>query len=144
MATRLKDPKDLPAAGLDLGSSLVGKKQNLDPLEKIPIDQIPELPVAKSDVNIFDLGKLFIIESLKTLTILNLKGGGKMDLKNFFVGMVSRWIFKIAGGALMYAGITTADGLFPLIGGAVSILIGIITSLVQHKRAIETDPVSLK
>jgi|GEM_PF-3201254 len=63
-------------------------------------------------------------------------------IQNFIVGMIFRWIMKIGGTFLVSAGFSSADltqKLTEIIGGFVAIGIGIVVSLFQHKKALETD-----
>jgi hypothetical protein len=61
------------------------------------------------------------------------------SLKPFLVGLFSRWIFKLAGGFLIGLGYTADSGM-ELTVGIITFVLGIIISLVQHNKAINTDP----
>ena len=58
-------------------------------------------------------------------------------LKNFFGGMVVRWVLKIGGGFLLNLGISEKS-VAEVVGAGVAILVGLLISLFQHKKAIET------
>ena len=60
-------------------------------------------------------------------------------LKGYFIPILVRWVAKIGGTWLVTAG-WGEDDLRMIIGGVLSIIIGIIVSLVNHKSASKKDP----
>jgi hypothetical protein len=53
--------------------------------------------------------------------------------------MVFRWILKIGGGFLLSVGVSESS-LAEIVGAVVSIGLGLIISLFQQKKAINTPP----
>ena len=63
--------------------------------------------------------------------------------KNYFVGIIFRWIAKIGGGVLLTIGITQ-NSWEEILGAIVSIIVGIVTSLVQNKKIALTPSDSFR
>jgi len=57
------------------------------------------------------------------------------DIKKFLTGILVRWILKLGGAWLLTIGVGT-DTVEEIIGGILAILIGMIISLFQTKKAI--------
>ncbi len=65
------------------------------------------------------------------------------EVKGFMTQMIFRWLLKIVGGYFTINGIMTPDindALMQLSAGVAAILIGVIISLTQHKKAINQLP----
>lgn len=62
------------------------------------------------------------------------------SLKGFVLPFVVRWILKIGGTYLATIGISE-NSVYEVVGGIVAVLIGLVISLFNHKKAIKT-PVS--
>ena len=61
------------------------------------------------------------------------------DLKGFLARMIFRWLLKIAGGYFAINGALSPDlnnALLQVAGGLSAIIVGVIISLSQHKKAI--------
>jgi len=57
------------------------------------------------------------------------------DIKKFLTGIIVRWILKLAG--MWFVTIGVASGTIEeIIGGIIAILIGMLVSLFQQKKAI--------
>ena len=61
------------------------------------------------------------------------------ELKKFLVGFLVRWILKIAGTYFVTIGIQQ-NTIEETVGGLVAIILGIIVSLIQQKKALDTPP----
>jgi hypothetical protein len=59
------------------------------------------------------------------------------DLKEFITGFIVRWLLKIGGGFFLAMGIS-ADSVTIIVSSIVSILAGLLISLLQHEKAINT------
>jgi hypothetical protein len=59
------------------------------------------------------------------------------QIKQFIVGFIVRWILKIGGAWLATIGIQQGT-IEEIVGGLIAIIIGIIISLFQTKKALET------
>jgi len=59
------------------------------------------------------------------------------DIKQFLTGMIVRWILKVGGSTLGTIGVTSGD-LMEIVGGILAILIGLIISIFQQKKAVNT------
>jgi len=62
------------------------------------------------------------------------------DIKNYIVGFIVRWIMKIGGGYLLAHGISQ-NSVEEIAGAVVGILIGLIISMFQHKKAVSESPI---
>ena len=61
------------------------------------------------------------------------------DLKGFLTQMIFRWLLKIVGGYFAINGMVTPDirsALMQLSAGVTAILIGVVISISQHKKAV--------
>lgn len=94
-----------------------------------------ENPTGKLDtgLNIFEWIKAKIYTTKK-----NTEAKMIDTLKNFIVGFVTRWVLKIGGGFLLAVGINDGKA-EEIIGALVSIVVGLVISLFQQKKALETD-----
>lgn len=61
------------------------------------------------------------------------------SLKGFITGILFRWIMKIGGTWLATIGLESGK-VEELIGGIVMVLIGLVVSLIQQKKAVFTPP----
>ena len=59
------------------------------------------------------------------------------ELKNFITGFAFRWILKVGGTYLATIGIQSST-VEEIVGGIVAILFGVIVSLFQTKKALNT------
>lgn len=64
------------------------------------------------------------------------------DLKNFLIGFIVRWLLKIGGGFFLSLGVSE-NSLTVTVSAIVSIILGLVISLLQHTKAINT-PVEKK
>lgn len=64
------------------------------------------------------------------------------EIKSFLVGFIVKWLLQIGGTFFLTIGVQQQT-IEEIIGGLVAILSGIVVSLIQHKKAINT-PVPLK
>ena len=65
------------------------------------------------------------------------------ELKGFMTQMIFRWLLKIVGGYIAINGIVNPDinnALMQLAAGVSAILVGMIISISQHKKAINQLP----
>jgi|WetSurMetagenome_2_1015567.scaffolds.fasta_scaffold562859_2 hypothetical protein len=65
------------------------------------------------------------------------------DLKGFLTQMIFRWLLKIVGGYFAINGVLNpdlTDALTQLAAGVSAILIGVIISITQHKKALDQVP----
>jgi hypothetical protein len=65
------------------------------------------------------------------------------DLKGFLTQMIFRWLLKIIGGYFAINGIVStdiSDALMQLSAGVAAILIGVVISISQHKKAVALTP----
>ena len=58
------------------------------------------------------------------------------SLKGFIVPFLVRWVLKIGGTYLATIGISDGS-VEEIVGGIVAVLIGLIISLFNHKKAVE-------
>lgn len=114
--------------GFDLKSVeyLVPKELNTVP--------VPNKIIPDTSLNFF--------EKIKAKFFINkFEGEIKMwnTLKNFLIQKILQWLLKIAGGFFLAVGISQ-NSIEEIISAIVSILIGIIYSLITHKKIALTDP----
>lgn len=64
------------------------------------------------------------------------------ETRSFLTGFAVRWVLKIAGTYFATIGIENRT-LEEIIGGLLAIISGIVISLFQHKKALETNPSTL-
>jgi len=60
-------------------------------------------------------------------------------IKNFLVAKIVQWLLKVGSGVLLTLGITQ-NSIEEIVGAIVSLLLGIIYSLITHKKVALTDP----
>ena len=63
--------------------------------------------------------------------------GSFEDLKPFIVGFLTRWVLKIGGGYFLSVGVSESS-VEKIVGSVVAIIVGLIISLKNQKKAIET------
>ena len=61
------------------------------------------------------------------------------DLKGYLTGFAVRWVLKTGGGFFLSYGVTN-DNVTIIVTSIVSVLIGLIVSLIQHKQAVAQTP----
>jgi len=60
-------------------------------------------------------------------------------IKSFLIAKIVQWLLKVGAGVLLTLGISQ-NSLEEIVGGIVSLLIGIIYSLLTHKKIALTNP----
>ena len=96
--------------------------------------------------------RLFSVEQTisNTVTLANTVSQGvrPMDssfletVKGFLSGMLVRWLLKIGGGFLLSVGLTEGS-VTEIAGAVVAIVVGLVISLLQQKKAVlQTPPVA--
>ena len=58
------------------------------------------------------------------------------DIKKFLTGIIVRWILKLAGAWLLTIGIGSGT-VGEIVGGILAILLGMVISIFQTKKAID-------
>lgn len=56
--------------------------------------------------------------------------------KGFIIGFVVRWLLVIGGTIFADAGVSEED-LVKIVGGVLAILVSLVISLIQHKKAVD-------
>lgn len=64
------------------------------------------------------------------------------ELKSFLVGFIVKWLLQIGGTFFLTIGVQQQT-IEEIVGGLVAIVTGLIVSLIQHKKAMNT-PVPMK
>lgn len=105
------------------------KKYN-KPLKEVPVTPKPEPPKNNFIDNIRAKFYNKAIEEQKKMW---------NTIKKFIVEKLVQWLLKIAGGFFLSIGISQ-NSVEEIIGAIVSILLGIIYSLVTHKKVALSDP----
>ena len=59
------------------------------------------------------------------------------ELKNFITGFLFRWVLKIGGTYFATIGIENGT-IEQIVGGLIAIIFGIVVSLLQTKKALDT------
>jgi hypothetical protein len=59
------------------------------------------------------------------------------DIKGFITGFIVRWLLKIGGGFFLSIGISN-DSITLIISSVVSIVAGLLISIFQHNKAINS------
>ena len=127
--------------------------KQIDPITELPVKDykpnyknnferttLEEIPVAENPTDKLDTS-LNIFEWIKAKIYTTKKEAEtKMidTLKNFIVGFVTRWILKIGGGFLLSVGLASGK-VEEIVGAIVSIVVCLLISLFQQKKALETD-----
>lgn len=57
------------------------------------------------------------------------------ELKEFITGFIVRWLLKVGGGFLLAMGISN-DSVTIMVSSVVSIVVGLLISLLQHSKAL--------
>ena len=81
-------------------------------------------------------------EILVSLLISYLKtniGDSVENIKDYIVGILLRWVLKIGGTWLASIGVSEGD-IASIIGGIVAVIVGVIISLFQQKKAVNAEP----
>lgn len=60
-------------------------------------------------------------------------------IKGFVIGFVVRWLLMIGGALFAEAGVTEGD-VTTAVGGVISIVVSIVITLIQHKKAVNAPP----
>ncbi len=115
--------------------------EQLIPKPKPPEAQPLNITLDQSDlqkkVKPYPLGLIQLLQ----MFINKLKGENYMwqSIKNFLVAKILQWILKFAGGFLVSLGISS-DTIEEIIAGIISLIAGIIYSLITHKKVAFTNP----
>jgi hypothetical protein len=64
-----------------------------------------------------------------------------MDIKNYIIGMITRWILKFAGAYFAALGYSSGSG-SEFITGVLTFLLSVGISLYQHFKALNTPSAS--
>jgi hypothetical protein len=116
------------------------------PLEKIPSASLNDL--ANVSITNIPKGKLLVDTDLNFFQWLIAKsfqikfeGEIKMwnTIKKFLVAKIVQWILKVGSGVLLTLGVSQ-NSVEEIVGGVVSLLIGILYSLFTHKKVALTNP----
>ncbi|MEW6508851.1 MAG: hypothetical protein AB1432_14010 [Bacteroidota bacterium] len=72
---------------------------------------------------------------------LKVEGETKMwnTIKDFLVAKLVQWVLKVGAGVLVTLGISN-NSIEEIIGASVSLILGVIYSLITHKKIALTDP----
>ncbi|MBS3945627.1 MAG: hypothetical protein KGZ42_09030 [Melioribacter sp.] len=95
---------------------------------------VPEKPLPDTSLNLFETvqAKLYHLK-VKGITIM------WKTIKDFVVAKLIQWILKVGAGVLATQGISN-NSVEEIIGAIVALILGIIYSLVTHKKLALTDP----
>jgi len=77
-------------------------------------------------------GKIILYKKQKEFEMWN-------TIKSFLVAKIVQWLLKVGAGVLLTLGISQ-NSLEEIVGAIVSLLIGIIYSLLTHKKVALTNP----
>lgn len=108
----------------------MAKKMKIE-LKKV---KVPAKPVPNTKVNFIDKTKFKIYQEKEEK-----KKEMWETIKSYLTGMILRWIAKIGGGILLTIGISQ-NSWEEIITAIISIIAGVVTSIVQHKKALLSDP----
>lgn len=96
--------------------------------------KVPDKPVPDTSLNLFETvqAKLYHLK-VEGITIM------WKTIKDFIVAKLIQWVLKVGAGVLATLGISN-NSVEELIGAIVALILGIIYSLVTHKKLALTDP----
>lgn len=96
--------------------------------------KVPEKPVPDTSLNPLDWIKAKFYH-------LKVEGEIKMwnTIKDFLVAKLVQWVLKVGAGVLVTLGISN-NSVEEIIGAVVSLILGIVYSLLTHKKIALTDP----
>jgi len=96
--------------------------------------KVPGKPVLDTSLNIFDLIKAKLYH-------VKVEGETKMwnTIKDFIVAKLVQWILKVGAGVLATLGISN-NSIEEIAGAVVALILGVIYSLITHKKIALTDP----
>lgn len=96
--------------------------------------KIPPKPAPDTSLNLFEKIQAKYYH-------LKVEGETKMwnTIKDFLVAKLIQWILKVGAGVLATLGISNGS-IEEIIGAVVSLLLGIVYSLLTHKKIALTDP----
>jgi hypothetical protein len=60
------------------------------------------------------------------------------EIKNYITGFIVRWLLKIGGGFFLSIGIDN-NSVTLIVSSIVSIVLGLLISLVQHTKALNSE-----
>jgi len=60
-------------------------------------------------------------------------------VQGFIVGFIVRWLLVIGGTIFADAGVTEED-IYKIVGGVLAVVVSLVISLLQHKKAVEQQP----
>jgi hypothetical protein len=115
------------------------------PLEPLPIKQSKSVllnPISYKVENPIPVTKLSLIDFVKAKYFqVIFEGEIKMwnTIKDFLVGKIVQWILKVGAGILFSLGISN-QSVEEIIAAIVSLILGIVYSLLTHKKIALTDP----
>ncbi|MCK9282014.1 MAG: hypothetical protein M0P71_15430 [Melioribacteraceae bacterium] len=111
----------------------MAKKMKIE-LKKV---KVPAKPAPNTKVNFIDKTKFKIYQEKEEQ-----KKEMWDTIKTYLIGMILRWIAKIGGGILLTIGISQ-NSWEEIITAIISIIAGLVMSIVQHKKALLTDPTEI-
>ncbi|HOI31114.1 MAG TPA: hypothetical protein PLZ15_15315 [Melioribacteraceae bacterium] len=96
--------------------------------------KVPEKPVVDTSLNIFELikAKLYHVKVDGEIKMWN-------TIKDFIVAKLVQWILKVGAGVLATLGISN-NSIEEIAGAVVALILGVIYSLITHKKIALTDP----
>ncbi len=96
--------------------------------------KIPDKPVPDTSLNPLEWfkAKFYHIKLEGEITMWN-------TIKNFLVAKLVQWILKVGAGVLATLGISN-NSIEEIIGAVVALILGVIYSLITHKKIALTDP----
>ncbi|MBX2977605.1 MAG: hypothetical protein KF721_15875 [Ignavibacteriaceae bacterium] len=115
------------------------------PLEKIPVTNNKQIYLSQLGEKIekpIPITELSFIEFIKA-KYYHAKTEGEIKMwntiKDFLVGKIVQWILKVGAGVLISLGISN-QSVEEIIAAIVSLVLGIVYSLLTHKKIALTDP----
>ncbi len=96
--------------------------------------KVPDKPIPDTSLNLFETIQAQLYHFKITGVTIMWK-----TIKDFIVAKLIQWILKVGAGVLATLGISN-NSVEELIGAIVALILGIIYSLVTHKKLALTDP----
>lgn len=99
-----------------------------------PPVKVPQKPVPNTSLNLFDWIKAKFYH-------IKIEGETKMwnTIKDFLVAKLVQWVLKVGAGILATLGISN-NSIEEIISAIVALILGVIYSLITHKKIALTDP----